>query len=417
HLDQGRSYHEKGDYNRAIDEFTRAIELEPNRAGYYNLRGVSYSARNDHDQAIADYSAAIKLEPGNAVMHCNRGVSYYRKRDYDRARADIARGIDLDPVNAFCINGLGNVYLDNGEYDRAIAEYTRAIALDSKKAAYYGNRALSYRAKRDKENACRDYGQAVALGWTENRNELEPLCAAPAPCVAGRIDADSAVRQGTLTAGSCDAQHRQGSKTDLYSFNGAQGQSLKIALGSAAFDAYLILVGPDGSVVQNDDGGGGRNALIDLKVPSTGTYTIEATTENKAGVGDYSLIVSRCYTVKPIAAGQTRGSLAGIDCDTPYRRNSKAELYLFSGRAGQRVTLTMNKSPGTPNLDPFLILVGPDGRKAAEDDDGGGSLNARIVNYSLPSSGMYVIVATSADAYSANGTKGTGEFTLSLSLD
>jgi hypothetical protein len=77
----------------------------------------------------------------------------------------------------------------------------------------------------------------------------------------------------------------------------------------------------------------------------------------------------------------------------------------------------MNKSLKSPGLDPFLILVGPDGRKAAEDDDGGDNLNPRIANYSLPSSGMYVIVATSADAYSANGTKGTGEFTLSLSLD
>jgi hypothetical protein len=276
---------------------------------------------------------------------------------------------------------------------------------------------LSYRAKRDKEGACRDYGQAVALGWTENRDELEPFCAAPAPCAPVRVDADSSVRRGTLTAGSCNAQHRDGSKADLYAFEGTQGQSVKIALGSAAFDAYLIVVGPDGSVVQNDDGGGGRNALINVKLPAAGAYTIEATTENKAGAGDYSLVVSRCYTVKPIAAGQTSGSLAAVDCDTPYRRNSKAELYLFSGRAGQRLTLVMTKSPGTPNLDPFLILVGPDGRKAAEDDDGGDHLNARIANYSLPASGMYVIVATSADAYTADGSKGRGEFTLSMSLD
>jgi Flp pilus assembly protein TadD len=293
HLEQGRSYHEKGDYNRAIDEYSRAIELEPKQAGYYNLRGVSYSARNDHDQAIADYSAAIKLEPGNAVMHCNRGVSYYRKRDYGRARADIGRGIDLDPNNAFCVNGLGNVYLDNGEYDRAIAEYTRAIALDSKKAAYYANRALSYRAKQDKQGACRDHAQAVALGWTENRNELEPFCAAPAPCVAVRVDADSSVRQGTLTTGSCNAQHRDGSKADIYTFEGAQGQNVKIALGSAAFDAYLIVVGPDGSVVQNDDGAGGRNALVNIKLPAAGTYTIEAATENKAGAGDCVALLHR----------------------------------------------------------------------------------------------------------------------------
>jgi hypothetical protein len=64
----------------------------------------------------------------------------------------------------------------------------------------------------------------------------------------------------------------------------------------------------------------------------------------------------------------------------------------------------MNKSNESARLDPFLILVGPD-ETVKEDDDGGGDLNVRIDNLGLPSSGMYVIMVTSADAYDSN-TKG-----------
>ena len=191
-------------------------------------------------------------------------------------------------------------------------------------------------------------------------------------------------------------------------------------MSSAAFDTYLILVWPDGRPVkEDDDSGGERNSFISLDaLPSSGTYTVQATAESAGGRGEYSLLVTAgCYTVKSISAGQTAGSLASVDCETPYRANSKAELYLLNGRAGQQVTITMSALSESPNLDPFLILIGPDGRKLTEDDDGGGGLSARIGNYRLPSSGMYLIVATSADAYNPKENKGTGKYNLSLSVN
>jgi hypothetical protein len=92
-----------------------------------------------------------------------------------------------------------------------------------------------------------------------------------------------------------------------------------------------------------------------------------------------------------------------VDCEVTGRKKQGGVVF-FSGRAGQRVTITMNKSNESARLDPFLILVGPD-ETVKEDDDGGGDLNVRIDNLGLPSSGMYVIMVTSADAYDSN-TKG-----------
>jgi tetratricopeptide (TPR) repeat protein len=51
----------KGLFDKAVANFTKAIELEPNRDSYYQLRGRAYMGKGQHDQAIADYDKALKL--------------------------------------------------------------------------------------------------------------------------------------------------------------------------------------------------------------------------------------------------------------------------------------------------------------------------------------------------------------------
>jgi S1-C subfamily serine protease len=70
--------------------------------------------------------------------------------------------------------------------------------------------------------------------------------------------------------------------------------------------------------------------------------------------------------------------------------NSFFDVYAFEGRAGQRVVIEM----ASADLDPYLILLAPNGSELAQDDDGGGQSNARIVT-TLPQSGTYVLLANS----------------------
>lgn len=60
-ITRGNSYHKEGDYDKAISEYTKAIEIYPqyDRA-YYNL-GVSYTKKGDYNRGIANYSKAAKL--------------------------------------------------------------------------------------------------------------------------------------------------------------------------------------------------------------------------------------------------------------------------------------------------------------------------------------------------------------------
>jgi serine protease Do len=70
--------------------------------------------------------------------------------------------------------------------------------------------------------------------------------------------------------------------------------------------------------------------------------------------------------------------------------NSFFDLYAFEGRAGQRVQIDM----ASPEIDSYLILLNPNGNEVAQDDDGGGGSNARIVA-TLPADGTYLLMANS----------------------
>ncbi len=83
--------------------------------------------------------------------------------------------------------------------------------------------------------------------------------------------------------------------------------------------------------------------------------------------------------------------------------NSFFDLYSFEGKAGQQITIEMKSQ----EIDPYLILLGPNQREIAQDDDGAGSKNARIT-VRLPADGTYTLVANSYEA------KQLGAYTLEL---
>jgi serine protease Do len=70
--------------------------------------------------------------------------------------------------------------------------------------------------------------------------------------------------------------------------------------------------------------------------------------------------------------------------------NSYFNAYTFEGRAGQRVVVEMSSN----EVDSYLILLSPDGRDLAQDDDSGGGSNARLIT-ALPADGLYTVLANS----------------------
>ena len=131
---RGTNYYSNSYYDSAIDQYSKAIELDPNYARAYNNRGLVYSHKGDYDTAIKDFDQAIVLDPKFADAHDNRGKAFYDKGDYDAAIRDHEKAIELgfDKVTSF--GHLGRAYFAKHDFERAIQEYDKVIALQPNNA-------------------------------------------------------------------------------------------------------------------------------------------------------------------------------------------------------------------------------------------------------------------------------------------
>ena len=64
----------------------------------YNNRGIAYSEQGEFEKAIADLTKAIELDPTDAPAYKNRGDAYWQEGELDKATADYNKVIELDPV-------------------------------------------------------------------------------------------------------------------------------------------------------------------------------------------------------------------------------------------------------------------------------------------------------------------------------
>lgn len=94
-------------YDAAITEINKAIELSPNWADAYYNRGLAYSRKLNYNQAISDYTKAIELNPNYAAAYNNRAVNYYLINNYDMAWQDVHKAESLGfPVSSFWLKDL-----------------------------------------------------------------------------------------------------------------------------------------------------------------------------------------------------------------------------------------------------------------------------------------------------------------------
>ena len=61
----------------------------------YNDRGISYGEKGQYDQAISDFTKALELNPRLAEAYSNRGAAYYFKREYEKSWKDVEKAQSL----------------------------------------------------------------------------------------------------------------------------------------------------------------------------------------------------------------------------------------------------------------------------------------------------------------------------------
>ena len=129
HTAKAQALAKSGDTAAALDEFNRAVALDPYNAQALYGRALIYQGNNQHDFAVADFSAASGLNPQKAEPLLGRATSYLALGKVKEAAADLDEASEADPHNAQVWTARGQVYERLGDRAKAAMSYNKAVAL------------------------------------------------------------------------------------------------------------------------------------------------------------------------------------------------------------------------------------------------------------------------------------------------
>jgi len=163
HVDQGMEYHGQGELDKAIAEYEKAIELEPNDADAHRNLGTAYGEQGKWEESAAAYERAIEIDPDFGEAYGDLAAAYFRLGRIPEALETGEKAIELAPDYATAHNNLGIIYKEQGEYDLAIAEYEKAIELDPSDPKPHNNLGVVYKEQGEYDLAIAEYEKAIEL--------------------------------------------------------------------------------------------------------------------------------------------------------------------------------------------------------------------------------------------------------------
>jgi len=131
----GAAYERTGQRDKAVAEFRRVLQVEPDFHAALNYLGYTFAeAGVNLEEALTLVSRAVALEPDNGAYVDSLGWAYYRLGRTEQARSYLERAARLEPEDATLQEHLGDVYVALGQTERARQAYQRALALAGENA-------------------------------------------------------------------------------------------------------------------------------------------------------------------------------------------------------------------------------------------------------------------------------------------
>lgn len=200
---KGNTEYEQNNYDVAIDNYKKAIDINPELSeAYYNL-GVAYSKKEEIETAVTYYEKAIAIDPEFTEAYYGLGFLYFKGGEFQTAIIYYKKAIAIDSefievyinlANVYSIKGeietaisylkeaivinpeyadayinLGNAYSEKGDINASIASYKKAIEIEPENSDAYVNLGMSYSDKGDIEAAISSYKKAIDIN-SENGN-------------------------------------------------------------------------------------------------------------------------------------------------------------------------------------------------------------------------------------------------------
>ena len=163
---RGRNFARKRKYERAIEDFGKAIDLDPTKPAWFAVRGDAYRNLDQPEKAIADYIRVTELAPDDASAFRRIGSCYRDMGKHVSALEYYAQAIRIKPDYATAYNSQGLALEKLGRLEDAAQSFTSALNYIQSDRVVWENRGVVYLKQKRWPAAIADFTQALKIKET-----------------------------------------------------------------------------------------------------------------------------------------------------------------------------------------------------------------------------------------------------------
>ena len=117
-----------GDFDAAIEEYSKAVKLRPDLAETYNNLGVAQKRKGQLENAAGNFNRALERRPDYSPALSNRGWVFVEQQKWLEARKDFERALTIEPEDQGALQGLARVLEHTKDYAGAQKILSRLIS-------------------------------------------------------------------------------------------------------------------------------------------------------------------------------------------------------------------------------------------------------------------------------------------------
>jgi tetratricopeptide (TPR) repeat protein len=122
----GQLNESKGDYAKALDSYSKALEADPKNISAMLSMARLYDRQNESEKAISFYNKAIEIAPNSGASYAELGAVYVKTGNLNAAKEQLQKAVNLEPKNTNHRSALAGVMLDLSNPEGALTELTQA---------------------------------------------------------------------------------------------------------------------------------------------------------------------------------------------------------------------------------------------------------------------------------------------------
>lgn len=155
HFRTGHSLYRKKIYRKALHEFDKVIQHDPNSYRAYFWRGRTYIKLKRYREATVDFQKVITIKPDYAEAYDNMGWLYMQLDEYDESIKYLSQSLELKPNDGWAYYTRGRCYFQKGDLQKALKDAKASCSLGYKKGcqAYKELREEISKSNRDSQGA------------------------------------------------------------------------------------------------------------------------------------------------------------------------------------------------------------------------------------------------------------------------